>query len=111
MFRGLWRAIRGEPRELAILELAFVGLLYAIPLLFAPIIPFADARAHKPAQDDAIKEYQPTTEGVLAWSARGIGSLIDAYRDDLVAVFTIVLAWSTIGLWMQTKRLDRKSVV
>lgn len=33
------------------------------------------------------------------------GSFIHEHRDDLIAVFLVVLAFSTIGLWTATKRL------
>jgi hypothetical protein len=34
-----------------------------------------------------------------------IGPFVDANSDPIIAIFTIVLAWSTIGLWGQTRRL------
>ena len=105
MFRGLWRALRGEPGELLALEVVITMAIIAIPLFFAPVIPIAPGLPNQEGSEQAAEENQPVVESIFAWSIFRAERFIHGYKDDLIAVFTIVLAWSTIGLWGQTRRL------
>jgi hypothetical protein len=80
-------------------------MLYLIPALFLPLVPISSGQPDQNGNGKPSKEHKATSEGVLVWSIRNGGAFIDTYHEDVVAVFTVVLAFSTIMLWSQTKRL------
>lgn len=101
-------------RDLILIEFGLVAFLILTPLLSLRVIPTESPRARQSVNCQTRQENDAPCEGVIVWVARGIGSFIDADRDDIsaistfvVGVFTFILAVSTIGLWRETERLAK----
>jgi len=114
-----WRRWFYWARYLARLELSLVALLIAIPIFFSPFIAvdYTDYVADHPDASYAAYQYKQQHQSVAAIIYRPIHLFIESNRGDIdafstftVALFTIVLAWSTIRLWKETERLARDAV-
>jgi len=102
-------------RHIALWELVAVAAVFAIPLLFAPLVGIAN----NPNGDytggySGYQEYGGDHVSVWSWFWVQIHLFVRTYHDEVdalstlvIAAFTVALAWSTWRLWRETERLAK----
>jgi hypothetical protein len=94
-------------REWALLLIVYLALTELLSLHPVPDLSLClmQSESAEPSANDDDEKYCPAFHAGVVAALEAIDGMLESHDKSVVAGFTVVLALSTIGLWLATRKL------